>query len=71
MRYKTPRMFIYALIFFFAIISLWHHDSAAKDVCLPLVVNYPILDALAGCRTYRFPLAVVCARRLFSKRKFV
>ena len=46
MRYKTPRMFIYALIFFFAIISLWHHDSAAKDVYLPLVINYPILDAL-------------------------
>lgn len=46
MRYKTPLMFIYALIFSFAIISLWHHDSAAKDVNLPLVINYPILDAL-------------------------
>jgi hypothetical protein len=46
MRYKTTCTFIYALIFSLAIISLWHHDSAAKEVNLPLVINYPILDAL-------------------------
>ena len=46
MRYKTTCTFTYALIFSLAIISLWHHDSAAKEVNLPLVINYPILDAL-------------------------